>query len=105
LLGAAYQHDNRRLPGLGHRVHTDDPRTVRLLEMAKSLGVAGKHVAMIEAIADAYAQGSGRRLPVNVDGAIASILLDLGIAPELGNTFFMITRVPALVSHVHRVLT
>lgn len=104
-LVAAYQRDKKRLPGLGHRVHTDDPRTVRLLEMAKSLGVAGKHVAMIEAIAAAYAQSSGRRLPVNVDGAIAAILLDLGIAPELGNTFFMIARVPGLVAHVHEEMT
>ncbi|MBK8135632.1 MAG: citryl-CoA lyase [Chloroflexi bacterium] len=100
-LVASYQREKKRLPGLGHRVHTNDPRTVRLLEMTRSLGLAGKHVAMIEAIAAAYAQSSGRALPVNVDGAIAGVLLDLGIAPELGNTFFMMARVPGLVAQVY----
>lgn len=100
-LVASYLQDKKRLPGLGHRVHTNDPRTVRLLALAKSLGVAGRHVEMIEAIADAYAQAGSRVLPVNVDGAIAAVLLDIGIAPELGNTFFMMARVPGLVAHVY----
>ena len=34
----------RRLSGFGHRVHTQDPRTVKLLELAKSLGLAGDGV-------------------------------------------------------------
>ena len=67
----------------------------------ETMSLAGKHVAMIEAIAAAYAQSSGRALPVNVDGAIAGVLLDLGIAPELGNTFFMMARGPGLVAQVY----
>ena len=34
-------------------------------------------------------------------GAIAALLCDLGIPPEIGNAFFMIARVPGLVAHVH----
>ncbi len=48
---------------------------------------------------------SGRTLPVNVDGAMAALLLDLGIPPELGNTFFMMARVPGLVAHVYEEAT
>ncbi|MBZ0288341.1 MAG: citryl-CoA lyase, partial [Anaerolineae bacterium] len=44
---------------------------------------------------------SGRALPVNVDGAIAALLVDMQLPPELANTFFMIARVPGLVAHVH----
>jgi citrate synthase len=97
---AAYQQEKKRLPGFGHRVHTGDPRTGRLLEMAAQLGIAGAGVAMLRAIEDAWAGASGKRLPVNVDGALAGLLLDLGLPLELANTFFMISRLPGLVAQV-----
>ena len=45
--------------------------------------------------------GSGRPLPVNVDGAIAAISADLGFAYELGNAIFLISRLPGLIAHAH----
>ncbi len=90
-----------RLPGFGHRVHTNDPRTARLLELAAEAGVAGAAVAMVEALREAWARQSGKPLPINVDGAMAAVLLDLHIPIELGNTFFMMARVPGLVAHVY----
>lgn len=95
-----YKENKKRLPGFGHRIHTDDPRTKRLLTIAQEEGVAGEAVAMVQALALALQQ-SGKALPVNVDGAIAALLLDMQIAPELGNTFFMIARLPGLIAHVH----
>ena len=99
-----YRAEKKRLPGFGHRIHSDDPRTKRLLELTQSNGVVGAAVAMIEAISDAMAR-TGRNLPVNVDGAMAAILLDIGIPPELGNPFFMMARVPGLVAHIHEEMT
>ncbi|MBK8023710.1 MAG: citryl-CoA lyase [Chloroflexi bacterium] len=96
----SYKENKKRLPGFGHRIHTDDPRTRRLLAIAQEEGVAGEAVAMVQALARAVAQ-SGKALPINVDGAIAALLLDMKIAPELGNTFFMIARLPGLIAHVH----
>ncbi len=96
-----YQREKRRLPGFGHRIHTADPRTARLLELAKTAGVTGEAVGMLHWLEAALAAQMGRRLPVNVDGAIAAILLDLGITPKLGNTFFMMARLPGLVAQVH----
>jgi citrate synthase len=61
-------------------------------------------VVMIHALADAVAK-QGRVPPINVDGAMAAVLLDIGIPPELGNTFFMIARVPGLVAHVYEEAT
>jgi len=90
-----------RLPGFGHRVHTNDPRTARLLELAAEAGVAGAAVAMVEALRESWARQSGKPLPINVDGAMAAVLLDLHIPIELGNTFFMMARVPGLVAHVY----
>lgn len=99
-----YREQKKRLPGFGHRVHTHDPRTARLLELATAAGAAGEAVMMVEALADAIARHT-RPLPINVDGAIAAVLLDIGIPPELGNTFFMIARAPGLVAQVHEEMT
>jgi citrate synthase len=39
------------LPGFGHHMHKpDDPRSIRLFEVAKEQGVSGKHIAAIKAL-------------------------------------------------------
>lgn len=91
----------QRLPGFGHRIHTADPRTVRLFEMAQELGLAGPGVAAVHAISAALKRQSGRSLPVNVDGAIAALLVDLNLPPALGNAFFIMARVPGLIAQVY----
>lgn len=103
-LVSSYREQKKRLPGFGHRIHTHDPRTARLSELATVAGVSGEAVMMVEALADAIGRQM-RPLPINVDGMIAAILLDMGIPPELGNTFFMMARVPGLVAQVHEEMT
>jgi citrate synthase len=95
-----YLEQKKRLPGFGHRVHSDDPRTKRLLELAAQEQVAGAAVEMAQMLTGVLARQSGRALPLNVDGAIAALLLDMGIEPELGNTFFMMARVPGLIAQI-----
>lgn len=89
----------RRVPGYGHRVHTADPRTARLLELAKKLKLTGKGIEASSALSKAIEKSLGKKLPLNVDGAIAACLVDLGIDPALANAFFIISRVPGLVAH------
>ena len=43
----------------------------------------------------------GKPLPVNVDGAIAALLIDLEFPVELANAFFIMARVPGLVAQVY----
>jgi succinyl-CoA synthetase alpha subunit len=100
-----YLQEKRRLPGFGHRIHTDDPRTTRLLSLAQQQEVAGEAVATLQALAESLTRQMGRTLPVNVDGAMAAVLLDIGIQPELGNSFFMMARVPGLVAQVYEEMT
>ncbi len=95
-----YRASKRKLSGLGHRVHTADPRTRRLLELAGECGVAGAGVTSIKALQAAFTRVTGKKLPVNVDGALAAVLVDLGIPPELGNAFFMMARTPGLVAQI-----
>jgi citrate synthase len=89
-----------RASGFGHRVHTQDPRTEKLFSLAEELGLAGGHVRIARAVEKALKESLGKPLPINVDGAIAALLCDLGIAPEIGNAFFIIARVPGLVAHI-----
>jgi len=96
-----YKGRNERLPGFGHRIHTRDPRTIKLFQIASDLGIAGEHVRMAKAIEDAMEQDSGKRLPINVDGAIAALLCEMNFPPELANAFFMLARLPGLVAHVY----
>lgn len=91
----------RRVPGFGHPLHTDDPRAWRLLRLAHELELAGRQVGLVEELA-ALLKG---KAPLNVDGAIAGIVLDLGFPPELGMAFFLMGRVPGLVGHVHEEMT
>lgn len=88
-----------RASGFGHRVHTRDPRTERLFALAEEMGLAGRHVRIARAVERCF-QSIGKPLPVNVDGAIAALLCDLGIPAEIGNAFFIIARVPGLVAHI-----
>lgn len=91
----------RRVPGYGHRVHTADPRTATLLALAGELGCSAEGIAASAALGASIENQLGKALPLNVDGAIAACLVDLGIDPGLANAFFMIARVPGLVAHAN----
>ena len=91
----------RRLAGFGHRVHTNDPRTARLFALAAEVDIGGVGVEVVRLLATELQTQTGRLLPVNVDGAIAALLLDMGLPVELANAFFIMARVPGLVAQIH----
>jgi citrate synthase len=95
----------RRMPGFGHPVHTEDPRTVVLLRLAKQWELAGPHTRLAQEIEEATLKGLGRRIPMNVDGAIAGLMCDMKIDPALGKAFFIIGRAPGYVAHAHEQVT
>jgi citrate synthase len=91
----------KRIPGFGHRIHTADPRTKRLFALAVELGIAGDHVSLSKAIEAALETAQGKKLPINVDGAIAAIISDMGFDWRLGKAFFLLGRVAGLTAHVY----
>jgi citrate synthase len=97
---AAYRAEKKRIPGYGHRIHSDDPRTQKLFAIAQEEGVAGEYIAMALAIREAMHEILGRDLPLNVDGAIAAVLCELDFPPEMGNGIFAIARTVGLTAHV-----
>jgi citrate synthase len=95
-----YREQKKRIPGYGHRIHTDDPRTRRLFSICEEEGVAGDYVEMGGALRQALQETLGKDLPMNVDGAIAAVLCELGFPPEMGNGLFAISRTVGLTAHV-----
>jgi len=90
-------------PGFGHRYHRTDPRATRLLQIAHELEVDHQYAQFLRALELALAHHPAlqdRPLPVNVDGAIAAITGDLGLAPEVADALLIISRVPGLAAHV-----
>src|SRR5215471_13764141 len=96
---AAMREAGERMSGFGHRLHTKDPRTARLFELAREAGVHGAHMQAARAVERAFADAK-KSLPINVDGAIGAILADLGLTPTAFNGIFMIARTPGLIAHV-----
>lgn len=95
-----------RMPGIGHRLHTKDPRTQRLFELAEELEIAGDHIALLKAIeAEFAARRAKAPLPINVDGAIAAVISDMGFDWRLGKAFFLLGRVAGLTAHVYEEIT
>jgi citrate synthase len=88
-----------RLAGLGHRVHSKDPRKDVLFGMARDCGVAGDGVAFMLALENAAASKI-KPLPINVDGVIAAVLFDLGFPPTFGRLAFIIGRVAGLTAQI-----
>lgn len=89
----------KRMSGFGHRIHSNDPRTTRLFELADEAGASGAHVSAARAVEGVF-RAAGKNLPINVDGAIGAILADLGFDPAVMNGFFMMARTPGLIAHI-----
>jgi citrate synthase len=95
----------KRMPGFGHRIHTADPRTAKLFEIAEKHGYSGKHIQLCQALEKVLSEQLGRPLPMNVDGAIAAVISDMGFDWKLGKAFFIISRVPGLAAHAYEEMT
>jgi citrate synthase len=90
---------SRRLPGFGHRLYQEDPRTTALFELAAEAGKAGRAVELVMAIHAELAR-TVKPLAINVDGAIAAVLCDLGYPPVTAKLIFIVGRSAGLAAQV-----
>ncbi|NOY77395.1 MAG: citryl-CoA lyase [Calditrichaeota bacterium] len=97
----SYREKKMKISGYGHRFHTQDPRSKKLFQLAEELGVAGTYVEIARALEGAIESNLGKKLPINVDGAIATMLCELDFPSELANAFFIMARIPGLVAHIY----
>jgi len=89
-----------RLPGFGHRVHsTIDPRVAVLFTLAEDSKLAGDGVRFARALETAIRERI-KPIPLNIDGALAAILVDLGLPSMVGKLMFIVGRVAGLSAEV-----
>jgi len=94
-----YIEEGKRIEGLGHRIHTKDPRRDVLWNFASQTGVAGEHVRLSKMISAIFEQVRGMSLPINVDGVIGAIVADMGLDPVMTKAFFIYGRIAGLSAH------
>lgn len=90
-----------RVPGLGHPVHVDgDPRTPTLFAVADRAGLDASMRHRLELVQAAAEEASGRRLPINVDGAAAAVLSAIGLPWSICRGIALVARAGGLVGHL-----
>ncbi len=93
----------KSVPGYGHRFHPVDPRAVRLsalIAAARDEGVAsGRYLAIAAAMEAWLLEAKGRPIPMNIDGATAMVLCELGFEPIHGRGFFLLSRAVGILAH------
>lgn len=104
-----YLSQDKRIPGLGHRVYKQslpskdgkesDPRAQLIFEKMTELGIGEDYVRIIKELRDELFKQSGKPLTINIDGAIAAVFCGFGLEPELGIAIFIIARAPGLCAH------
>ncbi len=96
-----YEDRGERIPGYGQPLHPDgDPRAKELIDYAFELGVDGNALAVGLAAETVIEERKGRPIPMNVDGAIACIAIDIGMPAEIIRAINFVARAAGLSAHV-----
>jgi citrate synthase len=96
-----YRAAGRAIPGYGHPLHKQaDPRALRLFQVASEAGSSGTHAAIAHAVERLLPQLVGRPLALNVSGAIAAVLLDVGYPPAALKGVPILARTASLIAHL-----
>lgn len=90
----------QRIPGFGHTILAGDERATVLMDEAKKLGYYGTYAAFAEAVQAELTQQKTKSVPLNIDGALAAMLLDIGLPPRSGTGLFILGRLPGLLAHI-----
>lgn len=88
-----------RLPGLGHRVHRVDPRVEVLFSLAQDGNRTPDAVSFMNALQQ-VASARIKTLPINIDGALAALLYEMGFTAQAGKLIFIVGRVAGLTAEV-----
>jgi citrate synthase len=89
------------LPGFGHRKHRpDDPRPARLFAVAAEAGVEGRFIALLQQLGVELDRVMGRHVTINATGAIAALLLEIGMPLEIMRAVAVAARAGGLPGHL-----
>ncbi len=89
------------VPGLGHPLHKQgEPRALTLRRVAGELDGWRAHGRMLDAIEAELARRKGRQIPINLAGAVAAVLADLGFEPLMIGGLGALGYGVALLAHI-----
>lgn len=90
-----------RVPGLGHPMHkTAEPRAVTVRRLAQKLDGWREHGQMLDAVESHLAEAKGRKIPINLAGALGAVLADLGFDPLVIGGLGALSYGMALLAHI-----
>jgi citrate synthase len=89
------------VPGLGHPMHKDaEPRAVSVRKIALELDGWRDHGRMLDAIEAELEATKGRRIPMNLAGAIGALLADLAFDPLVIGGLGALNYGVSLLAHI-----
>lgn len=92
-----YLGQDKRIPGFGHRIYKDkDPRTSLIFRVMSDEAMSDEFVKIAREIEIELESQKGKKLPINIDGAVAVLLCTFDWDPKLSNAVFIIARTPGL---------
>ena len=98
---ASHRSAGRIVPGIGHPFHKPiDPRTPRLMELARETGFDGPYLRLMTAVAGEAERASGKVLPVNATGAIGALCCEMGFDWKICRGLGVMARAVGLVGHI-----
>lgn len=88
-----------RVPGYGIPLHGADPRSPKMLHIAREEDCFGPHSRLAELIEQEITLKTGKTIPLNLDGVSASVILDLGFPWQLTRMFLITPRSVSFAAH------
>jgi len=97
----ALRAEKKAIPGYGHPLHAGgDPRANLLLDLAAERGAQADHIRMLYAVREVIPEIVGRPLPINVNGAIPAVMLDVGYPLQALKGISLLARTASLIGHL-----
>ncbi len=89
------------VPGIGHPVHKPvDPRTPRLIEIARETGFHGRYVSLMLAVAAEAERRKNRPLPPNATGILGALCCEMGFDWKICRGLGVMARAVGIVGHL-----
>lgn len=89
------------IPGIGHPFHKPiDPRTPRLIQIARETGFEGPYVQLIQKVAAVAGQARKRDLPCNATGILGALACEMGFDWKICRGLGVMARAVGIVGHI-----
>lgn len=95
-----YLDEKKVIGGYGHRIYKDqDPRAELIIKKLEEAGLGSEYISIAREIEKILEELKGTKLVLNIDGAIAVVLLTFNWPPSSGPAVFIASRAAGLCNH------